>query len=497
MKSVPATAGTAFPGPASQADAAPRPRLLQIALIGLLYFAGAKLGMLTVVPEGMAILWLPNAVVLAALLRFGSARLPAIGVVVIAAEVLADVPAFSVTEALLFGLINFTEASAAFLLLRRLRFDPAFSSLADVWKFFLAGPILAAGCAALLGAAVYGAFRGGETSYGEFARIWWFGDGLGLLILGPLLLSFPPFRTMTLGAPVTPGRVDAVVAAGAMAIVAAIWLRAVPMMLTLPVVLYVAARFAPRWSAVAVAVSALLVVMVMTSGPPPFGALPARDAVVFAQRYLFVLAVLGLGFSTLLAHLRAQQAELERRVAERTAELERANARLAELAAEDALTGLANRRQFDAALAVEAARSRRYGRPVSLVLADLDHFKRINDSLGHAAGDLAIRQFAGLLARAGRAADVVARYGGEEFALLLPETAAAEAALLAERLRAAAESAVHPALSGPVTASFGVAELGAEEGPAELVAAADQALYEAKRQGRNRVVLSGKSRHSL
>src|SRR5687767_12095627 len=93
------------------------------ALLAALYYAAAKLGMLTVMPEGIAVFWPPNGIILAALLYFRGARLPAFAAVVVAAEVAADVPSFSVTEALLFGLINFAEAASAFLLLRRLRFD--------------------------------------------------------------------------------------------------------------------------------------------------------------------------------------------------------------------------------------------------------------------------------------------------------------------------------------------------------------------------------------
>ncbi|HEV3010654.1 MAG TPA: MASE1 domain-containing protein, partial [Burkholderiales bacterium] len=151
--------------------------------------------MLSVMPEGNALFWPANAVTLAALLRFDGARLPAIGLVVLAAEVAADVPRFSVMEALLFGIINFAEAAGAFVLLRRVRFHSAFTAVADVWKFVLAA-IAASGCAAFLGAAVYSAFRGAETTYFEFMRIWWFGDAVGLIVVTPLLLGFPPFRTM-------------------------------------------------------------------------------------------------------------------------------------------------------------------------------------------------------------------------------------------------------------------------------------------------------------
>jgi len=262
-------------------------------------------------------------------------------------------------------------------------------------------------------------------------------------------------------------------------------------------VLYVAWRAAPRWAAAAVALLATFVVLVLASGRQPFGELDAaRETMIYAQRFLFVLSIFGLGFSTLLAQLRAQQVELERRVAERTRELEEANARLAELAAFDALSGAANRRNFDQALSAEALRSHRYGRPLAVILADIDRFKNVNDSHGHAAGDDVIRGLAATLAANCRSSDLVARYGGEEFAVLLPETRAREAVELAERLRQAIEGADYGNV-GRITASFGVAELGADGSPTEIVASADRALYEAKAQGRNRVVLSEKSRHSL
>jgi diguanylate cyclase (GGDEF)-like protein len=472
-----------------------KPSAAHLALIAALYFLGAKLGVLSVMPEGNAVFWPANAVTLAALLRFNGARLPAIGLVVIAAEVAADLPRYTLVEALLFGMINFAEAAAAFLLLRRARFDSAFSAVADVWKFVLAA-IATSGCAAFLGAAVYSAFRGAETTYAEFFRIWWFGDAVGLIVVTPLLLGFAPFRTMTFDQSSRWSRADLAMGLAAVAAATAIWMGLAPLLGTLFFVLYVAWRAAPRWAAAAVALVAVFVVLVLVSGHHPFGELPAREALLYAQRFLFVLSIFGLGFSTLLAQLRAQQAELERRVAERTRELEEANARLAELAAFDALSGAANRRNFDQALSAEALRSHRYGRPLAVILADIDRFKNVHDSHGHAAGDDVIRGLAATLAANCRGSDLVARYGGEEFAVLLPETRAQEAVELAERLRQAIESADYGNV-GRITASFGVAALGADGSPTEIVASADRALYEAKAQGRNRVVLSEKSRHSL
>ena len=156
------------------------------------------------------------------------------------------------------------------------------------------------------------------------------------------------------------------------------------------------------------------------------------------------------------------------------------------LAHTDPLTGLANRRVFEDALAREVARSGRAGEPVSLVLFDIDHFKAVNDSLGHQQGDHVLRTVAQALAVACRDSDLLARYGGEEFAVLLPACAPREAYQVAQRLRAAVA-----AVEGPVavTVSAGVAALPTHASTAdELLRKADDALYSAKRTGRDRTV---------
>lgn len=176
-------------------------------------------------------------------------------------------------------------------------------------------------------------------------------------------------------------------------------------------------------------------------------------------------------------------------------ELGHANAELTRLSSTDVLTGLANRRVFKAALATEWARCRRQHAPIALLSFDIDHFKALNDTLGHAAGDLALQRVAAALQEGiRRAGDVLARVGGEEFVALLPQTNLAEAQTLAEELRKRVASAAisHPSSSvgGHVTVSIGVASVIPDETvePDELFAAADEALYRAKAGGRNRVM---------
>lgn len=189
---------------------------------------------------------------------------------------------------------------------------------------------------------------------------------------------------------------------------------------------------------------------------------------------------------------RVANARLEQRVLERTLALEEANAQLAELSATDQLTGLKNRRYLDGMLHDEFSRCHRYGRPIALLLLDIDHFKRFNDTYGHQVGDDCLRAVAGALRCAVRTQiDRIARYGGEEFCLVLPETDAEGAAVVADRIREAVES-LEFLVNGervPVTVSVGVAALVPRDiqDAHLLVLNTDKALYEAKAGGRNRV----------
>ena len=164
----------------------------------------------------------------------------------------------------------------------------------------------------------------------------------------------------------------------------------------------------------------------------------------------------------------------------------------------DALTGVHNRRFFEHRGPIEVALARRYRHPLACLFLDIDSFKRINDSHGHAAGDAVLTAAGGLIQGQLRAGDTVARYGGEEFVVLLPQASAQHAAEIAERIRAriAAKPVLLPSDEAiPVTVSIGLAMLTDDtaarepvELAAQMVAAADQAMYAAKQQGRNRVV---------
>ncbi len=172
------------------------------------------------------------------------------------------------------------------------------------------------------------------------------------------------------------------------------------------------------------------------------------------------------------ANLRMQQREVEIRA----------------LSLTDPLTRIGNRRRLEQALEEEISRVERSGTRLSALMADLDHFKRVNDTYGHGAGDKVLQTFADILRRHTRPTDVLGRYGGEEFVVLMPNTARDQALISAERLRLTLASTMIAPLAEPITVSIGAVEFVPGESGDAFLRRVDEALYEAKRSGRNRVL---------
>ena len=172
-----------------------------------------------------------------------------------------------------------------------------------------------------------------------------------------------------------------------------------------------------------------------------------------------------------------------------TEDLRTANLRLREMSHTDELTEVGNRRNYDMRLREEISRSSRFGHTFSLLMIDIDAFKKFNDDFGHPQGDVVLRSLGALMRSMSREGDVPCRVGGEEFAFILPETAKADAVVFAERFRRGVEQSIMaPDASYPLTVSVGLAAF-PEDGKSaeEILWAADEALYESKRGGRNRV----------
>jgi diguanylate cyclase (GGDEF)-like protein len=183
--------------------------------------------------------------------------------------------------------------------------------------------------------------------------------------------------------------------------------------------------------------------------------------------------------------------KLRRRLSDSNRQLKEAVDRAEEIAMRDVLTGAYNRRHLMDVLRREISRAQRIGAPLAICLLDIDHFKRVNDNWGHAAGDTVLRHFATLAATGLRAVDVFGRFGGEEFMLILPDTDARGAAAVAERIRVSVEQGAFPDVPAghQVTVTIGVAGRAKDEGGDALTARADLALYRGKDAGRNRVVV--------
>ena len=215
-----------------------------------------------------------------------------------------------------------------------------------------------------------------------------------------------------------------------------------------------------------------------------------------AIRLFFVLNM-GMGFAAIyfVFHTFVRDREISHQAAlEAKQALEKANIELHEsqeiirkLMLTDALTGIANRRQLDERLMIELDRVKRYGRPLSLIIADLDKFKAVNDTFGHETGDEVLKAAAETMARNIRGTDFLARYGGEEFVVLLPETDSGGAEVMAERLRMAIRDNTIFAIKKAISISLGVATSLQDETAKSLLKRADDALYMAKRSGRDQV----------
>jgi two-component system, cell cycle response regulator len=218
------------------------------------------------------------------------------------------------------------------------------------------------------------------------------------------------------------------------------------------------------------------------------GSVPLAHVRQHKLLYAYMSVATGVAFS-LFGYLLGSAAD---RLLRRRRALRRANQRLTRLSQIDSLTGLLNRRATHAHLQVELKRAQRDGSTIALLMLDLDHFKRVNDTFGHTVGDRVLRRVGRHLRRAARATDSVGRLGGEEFLVVLPATGVAEAQSLAERLRVAIATPAADGTLPPVTVSVGVHVVPAPDpsNMEESLRLVDRALYRAKEDGRDRVCLS-------
>jgi diguanylate cyclase (GGDEF)-like protein len=259
--------------------------------------------------------------------------------------------------------------------------------------------------------------------------------------------------------------------------------------LLFPLIAFIIIRLRFIGAALALFVAGGCVVVLVATGNDPLQMGQGVEA--FSGWALIVLA---LGTPMLLMGIvlddsHDYQMHLEARVSERTQALQDALAAAHTLAITDSLTRAFNRRQMETLVHDEVERAQRYQQPMSLIILDIDHFKKVNDNYGHPVGDKVLQKVSEILAGSLRQSDSLGRWGGEEFLILLPQIHLGAAASVAEKLRLAVY-ATNFELKTPVTISLGVAELRDDESAGDWITRADQALYMAKDRGRNQLAIA-------
>lgn len=490
----------------------PRPSLSSYLLLAFSYFVSVRLSLFLTSSESVAIIWLPNALVLTTLLYYQGQSYLIFASVVILAEVVGDIKVFQWNEAMLMGLANVIEVTVAYYLIRRARMSYEFNQSGDLGKFFLAGPFLGSLSGAVVGAGVIKYFGNGSENFFSVAQVWWFGDALGLLILTPLLLAFlyqkkQPIQSLQW--------FDIVVAIMSISLVVMTALAENGMFggvfitpnLFVPLILYLATRTDLKSTTIAIFFVTLGLTFLITLGKNPFGYLPKSFTIINAQEFILVLAITSIGFAVLMAHIRANEKNLEKRVAERTQELEISNHKLEQLSVTDSLTGIANRRFIMDQISQTMLLTKRTNYYGALLYLDLDNFKPVNDLYGHEVGDLLLIEVANRLKASVREIDAVARIGGDEFVVMLKKLKMDK--FISESEAIAAATKIQLKLAKPYllkiknkqglettiehncTACVGVALfIGDEVSQAAILSQADDAMYLAKNVGGNKIQLS-------
>ena len=442
--------------------------------------------------NGQATIWPANGVVLAILLTSRVALWPAY----LALGVLADVAAayllgFPLNVIVRFPLVNLLELTLTLALLRRFvgeNYD--LSQPRILARFSVIAAVVAPAVSTLLNALLFSflTMRGIEA---DFFLAVFFAHALGIITITPVALSLLGQKyarsakrpRLLLSAAVTGLFLATTVLVFAQS-------RYHVMFLVYPPLVFMVCLFGLVGGAASLFFTTYIAIVFTLYGHGPIileetGSELTR--ILMLQFYVSVAAFLVLPLSAILAE--RDRAELQ---------LEQSKERLAELARTDPLTGLANRRQLDETLEQECRRANRYGTALSLLLLDVDHFKTFNDQYGHQAGDGCLRAVSDVVKTFGRRpGDLAARYGGEELAVLLVSAPADAGPARAEALRQAVEDLRLPHAGkeecGVVTVSIGVATVHPQNHPATpkmLIERADEMLYEAKRQGRNRIMVS-------
>lgn len=438
-----------------------------------------------------AIIWPVNGVMLALMLRRSPARWPGLALAITLGTSAAYwATGAALTLALLLGLFSSAELLlASHILYRSFHGIPDLTQQGALIRFWLSAVVLAPLAAVLPGALLLCELT--NVPFLELARIWYISDALGLAVFGPLALSVRPGALLPLFGRENLTRTLMLFFLLAACTSLALYQSRYPLLYVIyPPLLLVVFRLGMPGVVIGVVIITVLTIAFTAAGRGTFMLIEHGD---WTQRVLLIQVFIGTTLATMLpvAAVLAQRNRL-------TLALRASEERLTVLSGSDPLTGLANRRSFDAALEHSLARAGRSGRPLSLLMIDVDHFKNFNDRFGHLCGDACLKMVAAAVAHhAHRPDDLAARFGGEEFALILPDTDSQGAATIAEGVRALVKSSrassADPACES-ISVSVGVATVSGlgKVDATQLIEAADHALYAAKHAGRDRVCVAGR-----
>ena len=459
----------------------------QVGLVAIAYFVAAKLALWLAIPPGYATaMWPSSGIALAAILLFGNRIWP--GIWIGAALVNVTVNS-SMLAAVLIACGNTLEAIACAALVQRFIGIPyAFERGEHVVKFVAYAAVSAALAASI---AVLALAVGGPMAWADVLptwQTWWQGDVSGIIIVTPLVLSWS-IRDTTAWS--LQKKIEGVcfgllllLATGLVFSKRTEPLSAFPLtFMMMPFIIWAAFRFSQRQVTAAVAAVCAIAVWYTVDGFDESTLQFANETLLVLLAFVSVVATTGLVLNAVVGERSHAMAELGKALSD-----------LQEQAIRDPLTNLLNRRHLREFLSREITRAMRKHTSLAVIMIDLDYFKRVNDEFGHEAGDRVLMEVAALLEAHIRGSDIAFRYGGEEFALVLADTTIENAQRKAEVIGAAIRGlnfTYREQPLGNVTASFGVALFPDHaNGPDALMRASDDALYQAKRAGRDRVIVN-------
>jgi len=444
-----------------------RENLAIVAVLAVVYFGTAKLGLrFAFVNPSATALWAPTGITLAAFLIFGLRAWPGAFLGAFFANLIT---AGSVLTSIGIATGNTLEGVAGCYLVRRfVRGQQAFERAQDIFKFAFLARMVSTTISATVG--VTSLSLGGFadwTEYGPIWRTWWLGDGVGAVLVTPLVLLWRENPRLNWTR-------DQIIELALLflGLFFTVWIvfggrfhsevKNYPLeYLCIPFLIWAAFRFGRRMAATATCVLASIAIWGTLQGYGPFSRETLNTSLLLAQSFVGIVAVTSLA------------------LAAEVSERKRADEHVQQLVATDPLTGLANYRRLIEAIELEIKRYGRSGRSFAILLFDLDGLKKINDTYGHLVGSRALCRLADVLRAHCRQLDTPARFGGDEFAVVLPETTSAQARQIATRIR---ERIASDGECPPISVAVGTAVFPDDgESIEKLLSAADRALYGMKR----------------